>query len=212
GRARSIITQLPESDRIIVEVGTPLLKKYGVKVIRDLREDAKDVFIIADLKTLDVGKVEVDLAFEETADAVVAAGVAANETLDGFIYEAKKMGIYAVVDMMNVEDPVQKLRTLKELPDVVILHRGIDAETGRSLGLERIELLKQAFTGQRLLVAVAGGIIPETAREALSKGADILIVGRYVTQSKDVKRAAREFLELTRLMREDVDLYRVHVE
>jgi bifunctional enzyme Fae/Hps len=212
GRARSIITQLPESDRIIVEVGTPLLKKYGVKVIRDLREDAKDVFIIADLKTLDVGKVEVDLAFEETADAVVAAGVAANETLDGFIYEAKKMGIYAVVDMMNVEDPVQKLRTLKELPDVVILHRGIDAETGRSLGLERIELLKHAFPGQRLLVAVAGGIIPETAREALSKGADILIVGRYVTQSKDVKRAAREFLELTRLMREDVDLYRVHVE
>ena len=76
--AKRVIRSLPESDRIILEVGTPLLKKHGVKVIRELREIAKDVFIIADLKTLDVGKVEVDLAFEETADSVVVAGVAAN--------------------------------------------------------------------------------------------------------------------------------------
>lgn len=212
GQTKNIIQELPESDRIILEVGTPLLKKYGVKVIRDLREIARDVFIIADLKTLDVGKVEVDLAFEETADAVVAAGVAAKETLDGFTYEAKKLGIYAVIDMMNVEDPVKKLQTLKEMPNIVILHRGIDMETGRTLGLERVKELKQAFADQKFLVAVAGGIVPETAREALTKGADILIVGRYITQSKDVKRSTREFLELTRMMREDIDLYRVHIE
>jgi len=212
GRAKNIIQELPESDRLILEVGTPLLKKYGVKAIRDLREVARDVFIIADLKTLDVGKVEVDLAFEETADAVVVAGVAAKETLDGFIYEAKKLGIYAVADMMNIDDPVKKLKTLKDMPDIVILHRGIDMETGRTLGLERIKELKQAFANKKFLVAVAGGIIPETAKEALAKGADILIVGRYITQSKDVKRAVREFLELTRTMREDIDLYRVHVE
>ncbi len=211
-KTREVVQQLPESDRIILEVGTPLLKKYGVRIIRELREAAKDVFIIADLKTLDVGKVEVDLAFEETADAVVAAGVAAKETLDGFIYEAKKLGIYAVVDMMNIEDPVKKLETLKELPNIVILHRGIDMETGRTLGLERISELRDAFPDQRFLVAVAGGIIPETANEAIEKGADIIVVGRYITQSKDVKRSAREFLELTRLMREDIDLYRVHVE
>ncbi len=211
-RTKDIIQKLPESDRIILEVGTPLLKKYGVRVIRELRENAKDVFVIADLKTLDVGKVEVDLAFEETADAVVAAGVAARETLEGFIYEARKLGIYAIVDLMNVEAPLEKLRTLKELPDIVILHRGIDMETGRTHGLDRITKLKEAFPEKRFLIAVAGGIVPETAKEALQNGADILIVGRYVTQSKDVKRSAREFLELTKTMREDVDLYRVHVE
>ena len=211
-KAMGIIHELPESDRVILEVGTPLLKKYGVKVIRDLREAAKDVFIIADLKTLDVGKVEVDLAFEETADAVVVAGLAAKETLDGFIYEAKKLGIYAVVDMMNVEDPLKKLQSLKNVPDVVILHRGIDMETGRTLSLDLVQKMKGAFPDRKFLVAVAGGITPETAREALEKGTDILIVGRYVTQSKDVKRAAREFLEITQAMREDVDLYRVHVE
>jgi bifunctional enzyme Fae/Hps len=63
-----------------------------------------------------------------------------------------------------------------------------------------------------LLIAVAGGIVPETAKEALELGADILIVGRYVTQSRDIERAVRDFLELTPAMREDIDLYRVHTE
>jgi len=207
-----MIQELPESDRIILEVGTPLLKKYGISVIRGLREVARDIFIVADLKTLDVGKVEVDLAFEETADAVVAAGVAAKETLDSFIYEAKKLGIYAVIDMMNVENPIKKLKALRDMPNIVILHRGIDVETGRNLGLERVKELKQGFADKKFLVAVAGGIVPETAEETLAKGADILVVGRYITQSKDARRATREFLELTRTMREDIDLYRVHVE
>lgn len=211
-RTKKIITQIPRSDRIILEAGTPLIKKYGTKVISQLREVAKDKFFVADLKTLDVGKVEVDLAYEETADAVVAAGLAPPETLNAFIYEAKRLGIYAVVDMLNVEKTVKKIKMLKEFPDVIVLHRGIDQETGRTIGLELIQELRQAFKDKHFLIAVAGGIVPKTAREALEKGVDIIIVGRYITQAKDVKRAVREFLELTPEMREDIDLFRVHVE
>jgi bifunctional enzyme Fae/Hps len=73
-------------------------------------------------------------------------------------------------------------------------------------------MIREAFPNKKILIAVAGGIVPETAKEALEQGADILIVGRYVTQSKDVERAVRDFLELTPAMREDIDLYRVHTE
>jgi bifunctional enzyme Fae/Hps len=212
-RTKKIISELPESDRIILEVGTPLLKKYGVKVIRDLREVAKDTFIVADLKTLDVGKVEADLAFEETADAVVVSGLAASETINNFIYEAKRLGIYAVVDMMNVEDPVRKLQSLESFPDIVILHRAIDVEQRTDkTSWDIIKEMRQTFKQKRFLVAVAGGITPETAPEALANGADIIIAGRYITQSRDVKHATREFLECTREMALDIDLFRVHVE
>jgi bifunctional enzyme Fae/Hps len=159
-----------------------------------------------------VGKVEVDIAYEDTADAVVAAGLAPPETLDAFVHEAKRLGIYGVVDMLNVDAPLEKLKHMKEFPDMVILHRGIDQETGRTLGLDLIQKMRQTFQGKRFLIAVAGGIVPETAKEALEKGADVIIVGRYVTQSKDVERAVRDFLELTASMREDIDLFRVHVE
>ena len=211
-RTKSIIRQIPRSDRIILEVGTPLIKRYGTRVIRDLREIAKDVFMIADLKTLDVSKVEVDIAYEETADAVVASGLAEIETLNKFVYEAKRLGIYAFIDLMYVENPIEKLKKLKDFPDVIIIHRAIDVETGRTIGLKLIEELRKTFKDKKFLIAVAGGIIPETAREALQKGADIIIVGRYITQSKDIERSVREFLKLTREMREDIDLYRVHVE
>jgi len=211
-RSKKILEQLPGSDRIIIEVGTPLIKRYGTKVINDLRQVAKDIFVVADLKTLDVGKVEVDLAYDETADAVVAAGLAPAETLDAFVHEAKRLAIYAIVDMLNVEDPMKKLKSLKEFPDVIILHRGIDQETGRTLGLDLIQEMRQVFKDKKFLVAVAGGIIPETAKEALQKGANIIIVGRYVTQSRDIERAVRDFLEATPEMREDIDLFRVHVE
>ena len=211
-RAKKVLAQLPGSDRIIIEVGTPLIKRYGTRAINELRQTSKDVFMVADLKTLDVGKVEVDIAYEDTADAVVAAGLAPPETLDSFVHEAKRLGIYGVIDMLNVEDPIGKLKSLKEMPDVVILHRGIDQETGRSSGLERIKVIRQTFSDKRFLIAVAGGIVPETAKEALEQGADILIVGRYVTQSKDIERAVRDFLELTPSMREDIDLFRVHTE
>jgi bifunctional enzyme Fae/Hps len=210
--AKKVIEALPGSDRIILEVGTPFIKRYGTKGINELRQLAKDKFMIADLKTLDVGKVEVDIAYEDTADAVVAAGLAPAETLDATVQEAKRLGIYAVIDMLNVEDVLAKLKSVKDFPDIVILHRGIDQETGRSSGLERIKLIREAFPNKKFLIAVAGGIVPETAKEALDKGADILIVGRYVTQSKDIERSVRDFLELTPNMREDVDLYRVHTE
>ena len=211
-RAKQIINELPESDRLILEVGTPLLKKEGIGVVRKLREVAKDMFIVADLKTLDVGQVEVDMSFEETADAVVVAGLATTETINKFIAEAKRLGIYAIMDLMNVTDPIEKLKSLKRLPDVAILHRAIDAEQTGKTRWDIIKEMRETFKGKKFLVAVAGGITPQTAPEALANGADIIIVGRYITQSKDVERATREFLKSTTEMTHDIDLFRVHVE
>jgi bifunctional enzyme Fae/Hps len=208
-KIRSIVKELPASDRIILEAGTPLVKRYGVGVVRELRSIAKDSFIIADLKTLDVGQVEVDLAFDETADAVVASGLASIDTLDRFIYEARRLGIYSIIDMMDVPDPLAILRELKEPPDVVSLHRGIDEERARRAGWDLIREIKQAFKDRKVLVSVAGGIDPSNLREALESGADIIVVGRYITQSRDPRRSARDFLEQ---LGPDMDLFRVHIE
>lgn len=208
-KTKRVIEQLPRSDRIILEAGTPLIKRYGARVIRELREAAKEVFIVADLKTLDVGQVEVDLAYEETADAVVASGLASVETLDKFVYEARRLGIYAVIDMMGVSNPLTLLQQLKEPPDIAIIHRGIDEEKTKKTRWELVKELKEKYKDERLLVAVAGGIEPPTVPLALKSGADIIIVGRYITQSKDVRRAAMEFLAHLGL---DMDVFRYHVE
>jgi bifunctional enzyme Fae/Hps len=193
---KKVLSSVPKSPRIIVEVGTPLLKKHGVKVIRELRKISKDSFIVADLKTLDVGQLEVGIAFDETADAAVVSGLASKETLNNFIAEAKRREIYAFMDMMCVVDPLQVLRSLEQLPDVVILHRGIDEEKGGKTRWGLIREIKETFKERELLFAVAGGIEPSITKEALLAGANILVVGRHITQSKDVERAVNDFLML----------------
>ena len=206
---KEVVSKIPHSDRLLFEIGTPLLKRYGMKVIKEIRKITKDAFVIADLKTLDVGQVEVDMAFNETADAVVVSGLASKSTINKFIYESKRLGIYSSVDMMDVENPLAVLKSLDEVPDIVILHRGIDEESNGLTRWQIIESIKKELPQSKMLFSVAGGIREDTAKEALKKGADILIVGRYITQSKDVEKAARGLLNL---VGEDMDLYRIHVE
>lgn len=222
-----VVKDLPKSDRIILEIGTPFLKKYGMEAIKKIRELAPEKFIVADLKTLDVGKLEVDFAFDATADAVVASGLASPSSIDKFILEAQRLGIYGFVDTMEVTNPLEKLSQLKQIPDVVILHRAIDVEQGASSQspdtaqkaswalLSKIKELykdkKLASGKDRVLLAVAGGIEPATAKYALDQGADILIVGRYITSSKDVKNAMRNFINILPGY-SDIDLKRIHTE
>ena len=64
-----------------------------------------------------------------------------------------------------------------------------------------------AKDGRRLLVAVAGGIRVDTEAAALAAGANILVVGRAITRSKDIRDMAEQFL--TGLQQTEIDQYRV---
>ena len=197
-----IIKQLPNRERILLEAGTPLVKKFGVGVVGKIRELAPSGFIIADLKTLDVGRVEVKMAADETADAVAISGLGTIESIEKAIHECQKQGIYSILDMMNVDDFTKKLKQLNKeyLPDIVLLHRNVDLESklraeGKNLddvsAWGNIKEIKK-ITGAK--VAVAGGVTPEKAPEAFEKGADIIIAGRYIIGSGDPRRAAEDFL------------------
>ena len=200
-----IINDLPDNDRILLEAGTPLVKKFGVGIIGKIRALRPDAFIIADLKTLDVGRVEVKMAADETADAVAISGLGTVESIAKAIHETQKQGIYSILDMMNVAEFEKKLAKLPEdlKPDIVLLHRNVDMETYRAEHGEdtsdmtewgNIKDIKAAL-GPKGLVAVAGGIKPNNVEEAITKGANIIIAGRYIIGSRDVRRAAQDFLE-----------------
>ncbi|NLO77908.1 MAG: bifunctional formaldehyde-activating protein/3-hexulose-6-phosphate synthase, partial [Methanomicrobiales archaeon] len=163
---------------------------------------------VADLKTLDTGNLEARMAANAAADAVVVSGLAPVSTIEKFILEARKTGIYSVIDMLNVDDPVALIKDLASrdaAPSIVELHRAIDDEsTEYSWG--NIAAIKEA-AGGKLLVATAGGIRQHVVKKALKSGADILVVGRAITASKNIKNAAEQFLE--ELNCEEIDQFRV---
>ncbi|WP_129597530.1 bifunctional 5,6,7,8-tetrahydromethanopterin hydro-lyase/3-hexulose-6-phosphate synthase [Methanohalophilus profundi] len=200
----NVVRQLPKSDHLILEAGTPLIKRYGVDVITKLREVKPDAFIVADLKTLDTGNLEARMVADATADAIVVSALAPVPTLEKAIAEAHKTGIYAVMDTLNHPDPMDVLKKLNELPDVVELHRAIDVEdTAYAWG--SIEAIKEL--SPKILVAVAGGVRVHTIPDALKAGADVLVVGRAITNSKDIRQSAEQFVE--GLNKPEIDQFRV---
>ena len=202
---RRVLEGLPKNDHLIIEAGTPLIKKFGLSVISEIREIRPSAFIVADLKTLDTGNLEARMAADAGADAVVVSGLAPISTIEKAITDTRKTGIYTVVDMLNVEDPVAVVDRLAVKPDVVELHRAIDVEDSDHAWGD-IPAIKKAG-GERLLVATAGGIRQHVVKDALRAGADILVVGRAITASKNIRNAAEGFLQ--EMDAEEVDQFRI---
>jgi len=204
---RRVLSALPDSDHILIEVGTPLVKMLGMNVVKEIRAIRPGAFIILDLKTLDTGNLEVRLAADSTADAVVISGLAPKKTIELSINEARKTGIYSIIDMLNVDDPLAVLKGLDVKPDVVELHRAIDMEKSAHAWQNIPDIKALAEEGRRLLVAVAGGIRTDTEGAALAAGADILVVGRAITRSRDIRDMTEQFL--TGLKQTEIDQYRI---
>ncbi|MFC1630000.1 orotidine 5'-phosphate decarboxylase / HUMPS family protein [Patescibacteria group bacterium] len=244
--AQRIISQIPQDKRIILEAGTPLIKEFGARAIRDIRFwwEARVVgfgstassfqrtnaaflnamveslekqqrrkaevaikrrktkgevltpYIVADLKCMDRGVREVDIAFHGGANAAVALGQAPIETLDSFIKECEKKNLDSMIDMMNVEFPLSILRQLKKLPQVIILHRGVDEESfnrEKEIPYHEIQRIKSNYD---MLISIAGGDTFREVQRAVFNDADIVVVWKSFYQGTgETAKLAERFLK-----------------
>ncbi|MDD2731634.1 MAG: hypothetical protein PHI53_00345 [Candidatus Pacebacteria bacterium] len=241
--AHKIIAQVPISDRILIEAGTPLIKRYGKEGIRQIKQWYKQriwgqtlepatsfsgsnslvslflkaavknysqpktaqkplpeseiiPYVVADLKMMDRGETEVEIAAAAGADAAVALGHSPIESLNAFIQKCEDLGLDAIVDMMNVEYPLSVLRQLKKVPRVVVLHRGVDEERlnkEKQIPLHEIRRIKGSYN---ILIAIAGGDTLKEAQRAIFNDADIVVVWKsFYQSSKDTADLAEQFLK-----------------
>jgi len=199
--AYSIIRQLPASDRILVEAGTPLIKQYGARVIANLvdwwGDKVGDPYIVADLKTMDRGETEATIAKTAGASAAIALGQAPIETLNVFVDTCNRVGLDSMIDMMNVDQPIKILRKLKKLPAVVILHRGVDEEVfNKDKPVPYIQINK-VRASYNVLISVAGGDTIREVQRAIFNDADIVVVWKnFYTLSDNTAVLAEEFLKV----------------
>jgi len=194
--AKSIIRKLPTSERILVEVGTPLIKVSGMEAINQIKWNLPySTYIVADLKCSDLAFREVEMVNEAGANAAVCLGVAPVETINSFIEECRKVGIDSMVDMMNVEDSLAVLKKLKQRPDVVILHRGVDESEFSNEKQIPFYQIKQIKGNYDILVSVAGGDSVREVQRAVFNDADIVVVWKSFYRSSDqIQEIAESFL------------------
>jgi bifunctional enzyme Fae/Hps len=144
---------------------------------------------------MDRGLTEVDIAKEGGASAATVLGQAPIETINAFIEKCQDMGLDSMVDMMNVEYPSGVLSRLTKLPDVVILHRGVDEENynpEKEIPYYEIQRIKSQ---QDIMIAVAGGDTIQEVQTAIFNDVDIVILWRaFFKSNSETIQLVEEFL------------------
>jgi len=197
GLAAKIATIAIEEDVDIVEVGTPLIKKYGELSIRVIKSIAKNKPVVADLKTLDTGKIEAEIAFNAGADIVSVSALADDKTILDALEISRKYEGLIYVDLINVRDIPSEIERLKKFGiDYIILHTGIDQQV-RGEKVEKILAKYSSFIPNEKLV-VAGGINLENLNQILKYNPAIIIVGGAVYKSRDPRETIKKLLQILR--------------
>ncbi|RXA19747.1 bifunctional hexulose-6-phosphate synthase/ribonuclease regulator [Methanosarcina sp. MSH10X1] len=173
-----------------IEIGTPLIKSEGMDAIRTMRKAYPDRTILADMKTVDTGAMEVEMAAKAGADVVIVLGTADDSTLLDALRSAHKYGVRLMADLISAPDPVKRAVELEALGvDYVNVHIGIDQQM---IGKDPILLLREISQRISMQLAVAGGLDASSAVQAVKAGARIVIVGGNITRSDNVTEAARK--------------------
>lgn len=172
-----------------LEAGTPLIKSEGLQAIREIKSRWPSLPVVADMKTMDAGRAEVECAAKAGAQVVGVLGAASDATIRECLEAARNYGAEIIVDMVQVEDVVARAVAVQEMgANYVGIHVAIDDQMQ---GKTPWDTLREVTRAVSIPVAVAGGINSETAPLALEAGASIVVVGGAITKAADATAATR---------------------
>jgi 3-hexulose-6-phosphate synthase/6-phospho-3-hexuloisomerase len=186
-RAIQIAREAIEGGADWIEAGTPLIKSEGMDAVRKLKAAFPNKVILADMKTVDTGAMEVEMAAKAGADIIILLGSADNSTIQDAIRSARKYGVKIMADLISAASPAKRAKELAELGiDYINIHVGIDQQM---IGEDPLTILKSLKIN--LPIAVAGGLDAHSAAAAVLSGASIIIVGGNIVRSSNVTASAR---------------------
>ncbi|MFF2275608.1 3-hexulose-6-phosphate synthase [Agromyces sp. NPDC058126] len=172
----------------ILELGTPLIKSAGLSAVTAVKAAHPDKVVLADLKTMDAGELEAEIAFAAGADLVTVLGSAGDSTIAGAVKAARKHGKGVVVDLIGVHDKAGRAKEVVALGvDLVEMHAGLDEQAGDGYTLDSL-LHDGASAG--VPFSVAGGVTAGTIPAVQQSGARIAVAGGAIYGAPDVGAAA----------------------
>ncbi|WP_223594084.1 3-hexulose-6-phosphate synthase [Neobacillus bataviensis] len=175
-----------------VEVGTSLIKEFGMSSVKELKQAFPNKVIVADMKTIDNARYEFEMAFEAGADIATVMGVSPLVTIDACIKVAKRYNKLVMIDLLNTsKEQVTDLLKYNEAIFCAHVSKDEQEETGaKNLGTKHGGLL----TDPTFKLAAAGGITLDSL-ESLRKtiNPSVVIVGSAIAKANNPSEAAVKF-------------------
>lgn len=183
-----------------LEAGTPLILAEGLHGVRKLREAFPGVPIVADLKTMDGGYLEVEMMAKAGATHVVVMARAHEETIHCAVKAGRDFGVKVMGDNLGCPDMVEGARQLEALGcDYVIHHIGYDERRGIAARGQRmpspLDQLRQVVAAVKVPVQAVGGLSLEQAIRCPEYGAPLVVLGAPLTIDADAFKTADGNLE-----------------
>ncbi|MBD3904725.1 orotidine 5'-phosphate decarboxylase [Flavobacterium sp. F-328] len=177
----------------IIELGTPLIKAEGLKVITAMKAAHPNKLVFADLKTADTGALEAEMAFNAGADLVTVMGAVDDATIIGAIEAAKKAGKKVVVDTIGVKNRVQRAKEVTAFGvEFVELHAGLDEQALPGYNVQK--LISEGREAQ-VPFSIAGGVNINTIKDVVAAGAAVAVAGGAIYGAEDPAAAAKALKE-----------------
>lgn len=170
-----------------IEIGTSLIKEFGMESVLAFRETFPQKFLLADTKTIDNAIYEAKIAYEAGADAITVMGCGPAVTIDLVAEEARKRGKTYMIDLLNTK-PAEQQKLRETFPDAVFcLHTSKDMQEH---GNHEANASAISWQGRRL--AIAGGIQAETIGSLTrTLHPEIYIIGGAITKADNPLVAAQ---------------------
>lgn len=179
----------------IVELGTPVINKEGLKAVEEMKAAFPELEVLADVKIMDAAGHEVAQASNAGADIVTILGQAEDASIKGAVEEAKKQGKKILVDMIAVKDIKTRAAELDEMgADYICVHTGYDLQAEGKDSFEDLRTIKSVVKNSK--IAIAGGIKLETISEVIKEQPDLIVVGGGITSKDDKKSEAAKIQKL----------------
>lgn len=173
----------------IIEIGTSLIKDFGLESVRRIKKEFPNKIILADIKTVDEAEYEFEAVYNAGADIATVLGGASLETLRICRRVANKYKKDYLIDLIEVSK--EKEESLKEFSDgIICVH--LPSDNGKR-GLE--DLINSTIGSLKDFnrLAVAGGVSKDSISTIKKAKFHIAIVGGAITKAKDIKEAAKDF-------------------
>jgi len=166
----------------IVEVGTPVLKRFGLSAISTVRELAPNIPVMADTKTVDGGRFEAEMVFGAGASMMTVLSTASGATHDAVDAVAQRFGAHVVADTIVAAELPSEPGLYPPRFTYLALHAPTDARAAGERQTQHIAAVEHMHAlGYR--VSLAGGIGPQNLAAAVAAQPDILVVGSAITEA-----------------------------
>ncbi|WP_257348789.1 3-hexulose-6-phosphate synthase [Pseudalkalibacillus decolorationis] len=184
-----------------IEVGTSLIKEFGMESVRSLKRTFPDKKIVADIKTFDNAVYEFELCFSAGADIATVIGAAPLVSIEACLEVANRHGKQVMIDLLNTSK--EQLDVLSKYEDVIVCaHLSKDQqERGGENGNSGLHV--PSFPGKSVKVAVAGGITIDSFTKIIKEGnPHVVIIGSGITKADNPMDAAKTFYEMANQYKE----------